>query len=323
LNRPRLHALDFLKAFAIVAVVFTHSGTAAWVKEGIDLVLTRLWTPFHVPSFLFVSGYLYATRTAIGLSVVRRRLGRVLVPYVIASAVAVAVGVSAPDGVASFAYMLATGSAIGVYYYVFVLFCCIALLWPLSRLPVWAVAALWGVCVFFTVMQELYPFRWSSRSIFWSIRDPLEHFMLGYFLSGWLAALWHDHIVAFYTRHSRVLLVACVIGAVVGALGNPTILKFGREWPRVLLSFSVIGLTAQLFHARPPGPIVRFLSEATLGLYLYHCIFQLVTASWMATWPLGLRIPAKAAVGLFGATLLLLAARRLLGPDRARALAGA
>jgi fucose 4-O-acetylase-like acetyltransferase len=323
LSRSRLFALDHLKAFAIVAVVFTHSGTAAWIKEGIDLVLTRLWTPFHVPSFLFVSGFLYATRTPVGWTLVRRRLGRVLLPYAIASTVAVAAGVAAPATLASFAGMLATGSAVGVYYYVFVFCCCIPLLWMLSRMSVAVVAALWGACALLTLAQELQPFQWSARSIFWSIRNPLEHFMLGYFLSGWLAALWRDRLVAFHARHPVALLVACSIGAVIGALGNPTILHFGREWPRVLYSFSVIALTTQLFHRRTPGAVVRFLSEATLGLYLYHCILLVLAAPWTAAWPLGLRIPAQAAVGLCGATLLLLAARRLLGPVRARALVGA
>jgi hypothetical protein len=147
--------------------------------------------------------------------------------------------------------------------------------------------------------------------------------MLGYFLSGWLAALWHHRLVAFHARHPVALLVACSIGAVIGAFGNPTILQLGREWPRVLYSFSVIGLTAQLFHRRAPGAVVGFLSEATLGLYLYHCILLLLAAPWTAAWPLGPRILAQATIGLFGATLLLLAARRLLGPVRARTLVGA
>lgn len=323
MSRPRLYALDFLKAFAIIAVVFTHSGTVAWVKEGIDLVLTRIWTPYHVPAFLFASGYLYSTRAPVGWTVVGRRLIRVLVPYVIASAVAVAVGVCNPKDLRDFLWMLATGSALGIYYYVFIICCCIPLVWPLSRLPAFAIAILWGACVVLVTAQELQPFRWSTFSIFWSIRSPFDHFMLGYFFSGWLAALWHDQLVAFHERHRTTILAACLVGAVVGAIGNPTILKFGREWPRVLYSFSVIILTARVFADRTPGPAIRFLSETTLGLYLYHFILILFVTPWTAGWPLGLRILAHAAVGLSGATLLLLAARRLLGPARARALVGA
>ena len=100
-----------MKALAIVAVVFTHAGSAVWMKEGADLILTRLWTPFHVPSFLFVSGFLSARRIAIPFAEVRRRLGRVLVPYVVASLLAVAVGVAAPRGVLDFLGMLATVAA--------------------------------------------------------------------------------------------------------------------------------------------------------------------------------------------------------------------
>jgi peptidoglycan/LPS O-acetylase OafA/YrhL len=325
LPRARLFALDHLKALAIVAVVFTHAGSGAWIREGIDLVLTRLWTPFHVPSFLFTSGFLYAAREPIRARAVGRRLRRILVPYLLASGVAIAVGVAEPvlADAGDVAFALATGSTLGVYYYIFLFCLCLPLLWPLSRAPVTAIALLWAACVALTVLQEIEPRRWAATSIFWAMRNPFEHFALGYFLSGWLASLYAERIAALHASWPRALFWLCCAGAVIGAIGNPTILRFGREWPRILYSFSVIGLVAQLAGRRAPGGAVRFLSEATLGLYLYHYILQLAADPWSAGWPPALRILAQVAIGLGGATLLLLAARQLLGRERARVLVGA
>jgi fucose 4-O-acetylase-like acetyltransferase len=54
----RLHAIDHLKASAIVSVVFAHSGRDVWTgpERGWDYVVCVLRVRFHVPTFLFVSG---------------------------------------------------------------------------------------------------------------------------------------------------------------------------------------------------------------------------------------------------------------------------
>lgn len=129
----RLAAIDVIKAAAIVAVVFQHSGVSFLdPRYGVwDRALRSTWGAFHVPAFLLVAGFLYARAEPIGLPEIRRRLGRVLVPYLILSPIAW--WITQPGHGLLFA--LATGSASGIYYFIFVLVGCIAFSWLLSRLP--------------------------------------------------------------------------------------------------------------------------------------------------------------------------------------------
>ncbi len=126
-SRPageRLPAVDLIKAAAIVAVVFQHSGVSFLDPHyGVwDRALRSTWGAFHVPASLLVAGFLYARERPIGLPEIRRRLGRVLVPYLILSPIAW--WVTQPGHGLLFA--LATGSASGIYYFIFVLVGCIA-----------------------------------------------------------------------------------------------------------------------------------------------------------------------------------------------------
>ena len=134
----RWHAVDHIKAAAIVAVVFTHAGRVsldAWSSLP-DFLLTSLWTRFHVPAFLLVSGFLYARTAPVPAAEVGRRLSRILLPYALASGVAIAAGLAvtatawmrwptAVRGVGDLTWQLATASALGIYYYVLLAVACL------------------------------------------------------------------------------------------------------------------------------------------------------------------------------------------------------
>jgi peptidoglycan/LPS O-acetylase OafA/YrhL len=68
--------------------------------------------------------------------------------------------------------------------------------------------------------------------------------------------------------------------------------------------------------------VVRFLGDASLSIYLYHRIFQLLARPLTDGWTDPLRILGQVAVGLGGASLLVFAGRRLLGAQRSRRLLG-
>lgn len=335
-GRDRLPAIDHLKAAAIVAVVFTHSGrrTFAGAHTEWDLYLTSVWVRFHVPTFLFVSGFLYARSTRDDLASVRARLARVLVPYLLASFAAQAVGmiqvllgkgngITGAHSLGDVAFQLATASSLGIYYYVFVLVLCIPLVWPLARAPLAAVWAAWGTCVALTAAVLVDPGLRPTRDFFWSMRNPLDDFFLGFFLSGWLAALVWPRIEALYRRHPRGLTGASAAGVVYAWAVNAHWLPVDDFLvTRILYTFAAIGSITLLTWRRVPGPVVRFLSEATLSLYLYHHIFQRLTEPATWEWHPVARIAAQVAAGLAGACAVALAGRRLLGPQRARLLLG-
>ena len=67
---------------------------------------------------------------------------------------------------------------------------------------------------------------------------------------------------------------------------------------------------------------IRFLSDSTLALYLYHHLFQILAAPYVTAWHPLARIFTLVLIGLLGASAICLVGRRLLG-SRARTLLGA
>jgi len=324
-QRGRLHAIDHIKAAAIVAVVFTHAGRSGWVPKAgsYDFFLTWVWTLFHVPSFLFASGFLYARSHGVDLAHVRSRLSRVLIPYLIASGVAQLAGVTTAQNLSDVAYQLATASSLGVYYYIFIIVVCIPLIWPLSRMGREGVWAAWLACFALTLAFEVDASLRPATSWLWSVRDPLEMFQLGYFLSGWAAALSLPEISRLYQRHPRLAAWLGGIGCLLGLAMFAGLVELPiGTFRRVIYTFGVIGTMSIATRDRPAGPVVRFLGDASLSIYLYHRIFQLLARPLTDGWYDPLRILGQVAVGLGGASLLVLAGRRLLGAQRSRRLLG-
>jgi fucose 4-O-acetylase-like acetyltransferase len=323
----RLDGVDFLKAAAIVAVVFAHSGiflfdrrVTAW-----DRWLTGAWVWFHVPTFLLVSGFLYCRRSPVPFAQVGSRLARLLLPYAVVSVAVQASGiVPRPPTLGDAAWRLATGSTLGVYYFVPVLAGCTLLVWPLSRLRARGAAAVLGALLAYALASALAPGLALPLDPFWAVRCPIENFWGGYFVAGWLAALSWPRLVELAVRHRRVVILLCVgaIGLWFHGLGG----RFPPRWAVLTRALYTLGVVGSLLLAtrgrRAPGA-VRFLAEASLAVYLLHA--ALLSASYLAVapWSPPVRIAFQLAVGLGGSALLALAARRLLGAERARRWLGA
>lgn len=344
----RWHAVDHVKAAAIVAVVFTHAGRVTLGGSGgnADFLLTSLWTRFHVPSFLFVSGFLYARSSGVAWRTIGLRLRRVLLPYGLASLVAVGVGLAVasqtppwirwPVPVHDFAdvgWQLATASALGVYYYVLLIVCCIPLLWPLSRSGRWGP---WALCLALAALavavdtglvtrsSQFLADWWGHGVVFWVMRNPVEQFHAGYFVAGWLAALHLPQLARFAAERRSLAVAICTAGVGFGWLSFSGLLSSGSPAAdRVVYSLTVVGLLAIVTHRIAAGPVVRFLGDTSLGIYLFHRIFQLLAQPVTDPWPPLARIGAQVAVGLAGAGLVMAAGRQLLGEARARQWLGA
>ena len=322
--RAHWHAVDFIKAIAILAVVAAHSGMSRWGNDGVydlDFVLTQSWTPFHVPAFLIVSGFLYASRTPIEGRTIGRRLNRILIPYAVASVtVFLTLGTASTFLVALI--LLATASALSIYYYVFLMVCLILLLWPISRIPTWAIGVLLVLCLLGEIARNTWPATLASKSPTLSMRNIFDHFVLGYFLVGWMVALSLAQVRRIVERHGRLLILAAVVGlfffgAIYGHLlpGPPKLARIGY-------TISAVGAVALLTRTHSASRLILFLSESSLAIYLFHRIFQKLTLSWFMPLPDALRIGGQFAVGLGGSILLVLLVRRMAGPDRARRLIG-
>lgn len=321
----RVHSFDHLKAWAIVAVVFTHAGPDSFTPSGPGGVwfLSKVWTAFHVPSFLFVSGFLCARSRPISAAGLTSRLVRLLLPYLVASGLALLLVVP-PSTPGAALYALLTGSAFGIYYYVFAFTLCLLATVPLSWLSRRTALALWALYTLYSLAASLEPSLRLSHDLFWLVRNPLDIYTLGFFLSGWLAALYGPELARLASRAPAALPLAAGAAALLGAGMESGVLPFALEGlNRVPYTFGVIGLFVWLTRARPAGAATYLLSEATLGIYLYHFFFVSwlrPTADALGPWPgFGLLLAA----GLLGGVGVVWGARRLLGEPRGRHWVGA
>ncbi len=327
----RLLAIDYVKALAIVAVAFTHAGIPPWDPNftSYDRLLSGFWVQFHVPAFLLLSGFLYYRSTEIGFQSVRTRLARLLIPYLIASSIVQLAGFSDARDVRDLLFQIATGSSLGIYYYIFLLVTFIPTLWFLSRMSRRA-ASIALVCVLAaTLCNEIYiqllvrgadlP---KAGGLFWLVRNPLNY-SYTMFIGGWVAAAHFPQLQRTLEAHRTLLGALCLIGIGIwtvshiwsGLLISGGILRF-------FYTLSVIlGLILLTRNAREVRWI-RFLSDSTLGLYLYHHLFQILAAPYVTAWHPLARIFTLVLIGLLGASAVCLLGRRLLG-SRARTLLGA
>lgn len=104
-------------------------------------------------------------------------------------------------------------------------------------------------------------------------------------------------------------------------------------WPRVRATYldpfarmayvlSVVGLIAAATHrARVPSP-VRFLSEASYTIYLYHTLFITAASPLASGFAAPVRTASLTSVGLLGGAAVAYLGHRALG-DRSRLVLGA
>jgi len=271
----RIAGLDFIKAACIVAVVLEHVRLPGWAPSGIGLVdhlLGLSWGYFHVPGFLFVSGYLYAERRdRVGPGWLRARLARLLVPYLVASAAVFIVGSLLWGGwtLGDAGFALATGSALGIYYYVFIATICVLVAWPLARVPD---RFLLYVVLAIVVGSWLSRFAPPSRAVFWLLRDPLNMFV-AYFAVGWWAAR-NGNLVARVAKQRWLAFALVVAGIGLWASLQPP----GRVLPinagaRFVYSLAAIAGIALLVRGRRAPAWIVWLSQATYPIFLYHMLF--------------------------------------------------
>jgi len=330
IGSERILAIDYVKALAIVAVAFTHAGIPPWDPNitSYDRVLSGFWVQFHVPAFLLLSGFLYYRSTEISFQRIRARMVRVLIPYLIASSIVQIAGFSDAKDVRDVLFQLATGSALGIYYFIFLLVSFIPTLWLLSRMSrraaLIALACILATsfCLDIYIQILLRGPDPPHGSIFWLVRNPFNY-SYSMFIGGWVAAAYLPQLQRTLEGHRTLIGVLCLIG-----IGIWTAI---HVWRGPLISSGIfrlvytlsmiVGLILLTYKAHPIH-LVRFLSDSTLALYLYHNMFQIMAQPYVTALHPLIRILTLVLIGLLGSSALCLVGRRLLG-SRARTLLGA
>lgn len=311
--------IDALKAAGIVTIVLIHAIRTPWDPEVSTL---EIWighaTRFGVPAFLCASGYLYATREPVPLATTAARLRRILVPYLLASLLAqlfhAARGEAPITG--SIGLDLLIGASFGPYYYVFVIAILVAATPLFARLSPRALSIATGLLLAAQWTVDVAPL--GALPLTWHIRSPLLWW--AYFLIGWTVRLRAAPLSAWVGRRrlplAAGLLLAFAALTAASALGGraPLLLVRSAAWLDVYVILAAIAVWARGVRGSPPW--LRFLSDATYAVYLFHLFFLL---------PVHDRLPAPShaaalvpialpwLAGLLGSLLWVVAARALLG----------
>ncbi len=327
--RDRRADIDYIKAVAILAVVIMHAGGP--IHAGMDVgerFMRQAWVNFHVPSFFVASGFLYYRPDPISWAGIGSRAVRLLVPYTVASILAALFLGHGTATLTDFFYRLATGGVVPIYYFVFDFALCIPLLWLLSRSSGKVVWAIWA-CLYAYVIAIAAGWLSTPRlGFYWLARDPFYQFWFGYFIAGWLVAYKSRSLVLPHWVSKMLPLLFLGAAAPYLYLWTQMIIEHEMLQPlpmRILLkSFYVFGVVGLISVAttslRVPG-VVRFLSEASFTLYLYHHAFQAVARPHLLDVAPMLRVVLLTTIGIAGASIVALVGRRTLG-TRSRLLLG-
>jgi peptidoglycan/LPS O-acetylase OafA/YrhL len=342
--------VDLLKCAGIAAIVVIHSLRDFWQP---DFSTSDLWIGqlmrFGVPAFLAVSGFLYAG-TAIAARTqpeptsswnsVGSRLVRILVPYLVASAIATALGVwsgalnEPPAYLTDFAVSgagaepsrfhqlviiavnLLLGNTFGPYYYVFVI-CMMIAFTPLLLLFVLGVQ----------ILFESGVLHWYD--FFWYVRNP--GLWGAYFLTGWWVRVRYSEVKPFVALYRRALMVggSALLAACGFILAFESRGIFSHEVAQLTAWLGVYAVLGLLFVSgcgrETRSAWLRGVSDLTYTVYLFHLFLLYPLRSWLE-FPAGpfdpLLVFVTAGATLSTTLLLAWSMRRLLG-TRARFWLGA
>lgn len=322
--RERIAVVDYLKTTGILFVVLIHA-----MRDHFDPNISstefslKAAITFAVPFFFAASGYLYCSAAAIPFSMILRRMKRILVPYLIASIAGQVFWYLNGKGNDPFTIAIdfLSANTFGIYYFVLVLFLFVLLTYPLSRMP-----RRWVPILFLLSLAglALHTYVRPASSLAWQIRDPL--LWLHVFLFGWLIRRESDRVRVVMLEYGRLILV---ITLSVFALCT-WLLYTNEPSPKLLFPrwMSAYALTAGVFaltwNKQSTPTIIRFLSDSTYTVYLYHIFFVLAFKAWASPAPRAFEpgiIAATWLSGFFGALAILLLVRVTAG-ERSRLLVG-
>lgn len=324
--------IDWIKAIGIVTVVLIHSLPSAFFGQisAIDFWIGEV-TKFAVPGFLACSGFLFGgSRSSRKFSAVQARVKRLLLPYTTFSIAALCLTkIWAASGIyiedkTSFVLKLLFGSAVGPYYYVFVIVYLVLLTPLISRIPQRAFPFALAAAL---LLQLLTDVQICPRlPMFWHFRSPVRS--LGPFLLGWGVSLCHESLAEHIQERRRMWLALMSTLFALGWAGLAMLLidskaSLALRWSQCYVTLALIFVATVRTQEAPD--LICWLSNASYPIYLGHLFF---VTPVLAFFPYTIgsfdveRILAAWAAGLGNSALLVLLGRLFLGEERARTWIG-
>lgn len=303
--------IDWLKASAIVTVVWIHARPfvdrpdTPWMTAMTNVSL------FAVRAFFFVAGYTLAASSP-GWDSVQRRLARLWWPYLVASLL-LSWWFDTPAR--QMLLDLIAGNALGIYYFVPMLAACVLLVAVVRLLPnrvhmvllvLLALSTPFVIWGFDPFVRWLYP---QERNLYWVMRSPAR--WVGYLAAGFLVgSLRRNGILPHRKVAAAFLGAAALFASVPAVIALP---RFGWVWAlsSVAMTYLLIAgvVLAVGSHGEAPR-VVRTLSSNSYPIYLYHYAI-LWGCSWCGIGRLPGRPMREFVFILLGVGLPLLIAQRL------------
>ncbi len=320
LTRPtapvgRAPEVALLRAVAIVVVVAIHVIPAEFATGRTDL---DRWlgdvSRFAVPAFFLATGHLAARRPP-GDGWIPRRLRRLLPPYLVAAAVAIALGwtSSAFPVVARPLRAVLLGAAFGPHYFVFVLLLLTPLVpWLVRLRGRWLLLAVAATAIVEAALAT------TDASLFWQLRNPLS--WLAFLVAG-IATWEYRHRLARWQRAwPGVALAWAVVAVALVVVADDTTARELLTSAGIWLALGTCWLAG--LERRTLPRVAWWLDEATYALYLHHLPFAIALTSAIGAPSLSVSAPAALGSSLIGACSVVVVARHLLGA-RSRLVVGA
>lgn len=276
----RNNMIQIFRALSIIAVVVIHTS-----PSGEWQVFCRPFVNFAVATFLFLSGYLTKIENNNWFAFCKKRIYRVMIPYVIWTALYSLRSILSGNSIFIFVYNLATASATFILYYIFVYIQFVLITPWLSQLAKSRFRHLgWLVAPFSIIIFNYIPL------------------ITGYELNPYISLLWRDACLGWFTFYYLGLLLGNRIIKPDYSLKTLSysylisiVLQMAEGYGWLLLGVANCGsqlkltslLTSTLFLLiaytllNKPGfdiksKILRSLGDYSFGIYLCHIMIKMI-----------------------------------------------
>ena len=313
------YKIQCLRAIAIIAVVLIHTS-----PPGLGQVICRPFLNFAVALFLFLSGFLTTTQEGSWIPLYKKRIFRVLIPYIVWSIIYTLPSTNA----FSYIYNLATTKSSATLYYIFV-YIQLTLLAPLLiRLTK---SSIWWIGIFITPIAFMIDCRYLE---WWANYDGLhKYFKL---LREVSCFTWISFYYLGILLQNRPLTISFNPIVLLLALTGSFIIQTAEGYAMHLqgiincgtqakistwLSNIFFMLIAYTFICKgtfvPKSRIIELLGKYSFGIYLIHIpIIRAIKYQTFITFPAGI----SSIVVLFLSLILVILISTLCGKKMTRYL---
>ncbi len=285
----RLIILDFLRVFAIIAVILIHVTSRTLEQSGFDILRIPLTfylntlSRFAVPLFILLSGYAlgYRYKNAINVNeFYKKRLYRLALPYLVWSAIYQILIEGKTIFSSDFIVKLINGSAAFHLYFIPAIFLLYLLFPLLIKIKKYVSSGI--SLVVFTLLEIillLYDYHLGPLPLSHPVRVALLN-MYPFFL-GIIAAQRQAELYMFAKKQRYVLISLCVLAAVVSIFeskqlffANGAIHYVTSQWrvTTFVYMLSGIGVLISFLHNRLEKyrAFITTLSGISFFVYLFH-----------------------------------------------------